>query len=120
MGHAGGWTLPFTRPARQRAASPKNDFAAIMILPKPPRRIHILQSPHEGNRRILDEILQTILSIRLILLILLILSNTPSLSPPQHSLSLLARYSRVNWHLFPAHSAFDAGKAVFMFFSGQI
>ena len=27
MGHAGGWTLPFTRPARQRAASPKNDFA---------------------------------------------------------------------------------------------
>jgi len=27
MGHAGGWTLPFTRSARQRAASPKNDFA---------------------------------------------------------------------------------------------
>jgi hypothetical protein len=66
MGHAGGWTLPFTRPARQRAASPKNDPA-----------IHDFASI---------------------------------------SLSLMSGYSRVNWHFFPAHSAFDAGKAVFMFF----
>jgi predicted transposase/invertase (TIGR01784 family) len=34
MGHAGGWALLHSRPARQHAASPKNDFA------KPPLATH--------------------------------------------------------------------------------
>jgi hypothetical protein len=43
--------------------------------------------------------------------------HSASISPLQSSLSLVSGYSRVNLHFFAAHSAFDAGKAAFTFFS---
>jgi hypothetical protein len=45
--------------------------------------------------------------------------HSASISPLQSSLSLVSGYSRVNLHFFAAHSAFDAGKAAFTFFSWE-